>query len=401
MTLKRVLLILALLLAVVLVALAFNYKKVVNLYAVVTLFDEDKIIYNFSNMHEAMFNVELQSGVAPRVFNKTPKTISKTYISKGTTKSVDDYLTKTSTTSLLVLQNGEIVHEQYRLGTTAQDTRISWSMAKSYLSALFGIAVEKGLIDLKKTVTDYVPELSESAYNKVPIVDVLNMASGVAFNEDYLDFNSDINRMGRTLGLGNSMDKFAASLKTQERKPGLHRHYVSIDTHVLGMILRKATGKSVKELIEKELWAKLKPEGKSYYLTDAYGTAFVLGGLNLTTRDYAKFGELFRNQGKVGDEQVVPAAWVARSTSNNAPLPPDPKLDTFGYGYQWWVPPNADEEFFAIGIYGQYIYVNRKLNTVIVKTSAHREFQDDPTGGLDTKLETIEMCRGIARALDQ
>ena len=380
-------------------SLAFNYKKILNLHTVITLFDEDKIVQNFSHMHESMFNTELESGVAPVALPENKKNISETYKWQGRDKSLEDYLVRTNTTSLLVLHNGEIVHEQYRLGTTQSDTRISWSMAKSYLSALFGIAVENGLIDLNKTVTDYVPELVDSAYNNVPIVDVLNMASGVAFNEDYLDFNSDINKMGRALGLGSSMDKFAGTLKTQQRKPGTHRHYVSIDTHVLGMILRSATGKSIEELIETQLWAKLKPEGKSYYLTDGYGKAFVLGGLNITTRDYARFGEMFRNKGVFNGEQVVPANWVALSTANNAPSPPNTKIDTFGYGYQWWVPQNADEEFFAGGIYGQFIYVNPKQKVVIVKTSAHREFQDDGNGGREVKHETIELFRAIANSL--
>lgn len=396
MNIKKIILIL---LAFLVLTLAFNYKKILNLHTVITLFDEDKIVHNFSHMHESMFSVELNSNTEALALPMSANKIAQAYVWQGEKKQIESYLSQTNTTSLLVLHDGNIVHEDYRLGTQQMDTRISWSMAKSYLSALFGIAVEDGLIDLDKTVTDYVPELKDSAYNNVPIVDVLNMASGVAFNEDYLDFNSDINKMGRALGLGSSMDKFAGTLKTQERKPGDHRHYVSIDTHVLGMILRSATDKSIKELIETQLWSKLKPEGQSYYLTDGYGKAFVLGGLNITTRDYAKFGELFRNKGVINGEQVIPANWVAVSTANNAPPPPNTKIDTFGYGYQWWVPQNADEEFYAGGIYGQFIYVNPKQKVVIVKTSAHREFQDDGNGGREVKHETIELFRAIANSL--
>jgi len=381
------------------VVLAFNYKKIQNLHTVITLFDEDKIVHNFSHMHESMFSIELDSDVPAIALPKNIKPIVDKYRWENQEKSIEDYLASTTTTSLLVLHNGEIVHEQYRLGTQAMDTRISWSMSKSFLSALFGIAVDNQLIDLNKTVTDYVPELVDSAYKEVPLIDVLNMASGVEFNEDYLDFDSDINRMGRSLGLGKSMDKFAGSLKTQEQKPGTHRYYVSIDTHVLGMVLRKATGKNIKELFEKQLWSKLSPEGKAYFLTDSYETAFVLGGLNLTTRDYAKFGELFRNKGQWNGKSVIPESWVIRSTANNAPLPANTSIDTFGYGYQWWVPENSDGEFFAGGIYGQFIYVNPKKNVVIVKTSAHREFRDDGNAGRDVKHETIEMFRAITEGL--
>jgi len=262
-------------LLVLIILAGLNFQKITNLYTVVTLFDEDKIVHNFSNMHESMFNIELLSSTPPEAFPENKSELAKVYTWKNQKKSIEKFLETTSTTSLLVLHNGEIVHEEYRLGTEQMDTRISWSMAKSFLSTLFGISIDHGLIDLNKTVTDYVPELADSAYNKVPLVDVLNMASGVAFNEDYLDFNSDINRMGRALGLGKSMDKFAATLTIQERTPGVHRHYVSIDTHVLGMVLRKATGKNIKELFENQLWSKLAPEGKAYFLTDSYETAFV------------------------------------------------------------------------------------------------------------------------------
>ena len=235
MNIKKILLVILL---VILIAAAANYKKINNLYTVVTLFDENKIVYNFSHLHESMFSTELMSGVASVAFPEDKKQIVKKYIWKNKTKSIEDYLTATNSTSLLVLHDGKLVHENYRLGTTQTDTRISWSMAKSFLSALFGIAVENGQIDITKTVTDYVPELADSAYNQVPIVAVLNMASGVEFNEDYLDFNSDINKMGRALGLGSSMDEFAGTLKTQERKPGTNRHYDETNVMVGGLIGR-------------------------------------------------------------------------------------------------------------------------------------------------------------------
>jgi len=185
MTIKKII---SILLIILVLAVAFNHKKIKNLHTVVTLFDEDKIVHNFSHLHESMFSQKLISSAPSIELPKRNQSITDNYRWKQQSKSVEDYLTKTNTTSLLVLHDGVIVHEDYRLGTQQADARVSWSMSKSFLSALFGIAVEKGQVDLNKAVTDYVPELIDSAYKDVPLVNVLNMASGVAFNEDYLDF---------------------------------------------------------------------------------------------------------------------------------------------------------------------------------------------------------------------
>ncbi|NNC97387.1 MAG: serine hydrolase [Gammaproteobacteria bacterium] len=382
---------------------AFNHKKITNLVHVLNLFDEGPIVQNFSHMRKAFYFDEIPASGGKHTWpvSQNPVELPELYSWQGKNKSVSAYLDETRTTSLLVIKNGEIVYEDYRLGTGQNDHRISWSMAKSFLSAMFGVAVDEGKIkSLDDPVTAYVPELSVSAYNNVPIRDVLYMASGVEFDEDYLDFHSDINKMGRILALGGSMDKFAIKMQEVARPSGQNRQYVSIDTHVLGMVLRNATKQSNKEYLIEKLWNKLGSERDAYYLTDGNGIAFVLGGLNMTTRDYARFGELFRLQGQWQGEQIIPKEWVSESTANSAPPPVDPVNDTFGYGYQWWVPQNANGDFFAGGIYGQFIYVNPKLHTVIVKTSAHRGFRNDGNFGRDVKHETIEMFRAIANSLN-
>jgi CubicO group peptidase (beta-lactamase class C family) len=196
------------------------------------------------------------------------------------------------------------------------------------------------------------------------------MSSGVKFNEDYLDFWSDINRMGRVLALGQSMDGFAASLKEREAEPGARWHYVSIDTHVLGMIIRGATGEDIPELLERHILAPLGMEKAPYYLTDGYGVSFVLGGLNVTTRDYARFGQMIAQGGQWQGRQVVPRDWVEASTSPQAP-------GGVGYGYQWWIADGAGPgEVNAQGIYGQYIWIDRARGVVIAVNAADRGFED-------------------------
>jgi hypothetical protein len=164
------------------------------------------------------------------------------------------------------------------------------------------------------------------------------------------------------------------------------------------MVLRAVTGKDLPALMEERLWSKLGVESDAYYLTDGFGVAFALGGVNATSRDYARFGQMMLDLGRFNGQQVVPIAWAIESVKPSAPKASDP-LDPFGYGYQWWVPLNPDDEFYAIGIYGQFIYVNRPARIVIVKTSADRKFRDDNASGSKIEAETIELFRAIAAGL--
>jgi len=134
---------------------------------------------------------------------------------------------------------------------------ISWSVGKSFVSALVGIAIEEGYIEsIQIPVSDYVPELKGTGYDGVSLKDVLQMSSGVRFNEDYDDFFSDIKRMGRVIAMGDSINEFAASLE-REREPGTFNHYVSMDTQVIGMVLKATTGKDLSLYLEEKIWKKI------------------------------------------------------------------------------------------------------------------------------------------------
>jgi len=369
-------------------------------YHTVRLFDEDVIVANFSNMGSIAPTITIKRSGQVTPFDHQLQALAESFVYKNESLSMAAFLEETSTTALLVINGNDIVYEKYYQGTGEYDQRISWSMAKSFLSAIFGVAVNEGLIpDLNQAVTDYVPELKGSGYDGVSIKNVLQMSTGVYFNEDYGDFHSDINRMGRIMALGGSFDDFAASL-TREREQGTYLHYVSINTHVLGMVLRAATGRSIADYFDEKLWAKLDTERDAIYISDSTGEPMVLGGLNLITRDYARFGRLYRDHGTINGEQVIPANWIEDSITPDAPhLMPGERANSdtdLGYGYQWWIPQQADAEFMAIGIYGQYIYVNRKAEVVIVKNSAHRGFMDN---NYESKDITVAAFRAIAREM--
>ncbi len=375
---------LALILAAAVVGL-WKREEIARLIAVNTLFSEEKIVTNFSGMERAFLTVPVPRGDGP--VSDLPRGPEMTLPA-----DVTDWVETRNVTSLLVLHNGRIRHESYHLGTTAQDRRISWSVAKSFLAALIGISLERGEIDsLDDPVTRYAPRLADSAYDGVTLRQLLQMTSGLEFDEDYLDYDSDINRMGRVLALGGSMDGFAAGLSARAAPPGTRWKYVSIDTHALAMALRGATGRPLPGLLSERIIALLGLEAEPDYITDGEGVAFALGGLNLTTRDYARFGLMVAKMGRYGGQQIVPTGWIAASTVPSAPTPEG----ALQYGLHWWMPADArDGEFYAHGIYGQYIYIDRAREAVIVVTSADRGFRED-----GVREANIDALRSIVGAL--
>jgi CubicO group peptidase (beta-lactamase class C family) len=377
--------VLAVLAVVVVAGGLWKREEIMRLWAVNSLFSAEKIVYNFSNMNAAFLTQPVQRGeTAVSALPQGPEMS----LPGGT----QDWITDRAVTSLLVLKDGEVRHESYHLGTGEDDRRISWSVAKSYLSALFGILLEEGAIaSIDDPVTKYAPLLKGSAYDGASIRNVLNMASGVTFDEDYLDYDSDINRMGREVALGGTLDQFAADLTETFADPGATWQYVSIDTHVIGMVIRGATGRSIPDLLSEKIITPLGLEQEPYYVTDGESVAFVLGGLNITTRDYARFGLMIEQDGLYAGQQIVPASWIEASTRPSAPT----EEGKIGYGYQWWIPVGAQAgEFMARGVYGQYIYIDQARDVVIVSTAADRKFRDN-----GVNRANIEMFREIARAL--
>ncbi len=358
-------------------------EEITRLLAVNSLFAEDKIVSNFSNMSTLFLSRDISKGAS----EVSPLPNGRDMVMPA---GFAAWTKERAVTGMVVLKDGQKVHESYYLETKPEDRRISWSVAKSYLSSLMGIIVEEGLVDINEKVTAYAPLLKDTAYDGATVLNVLQMSSGVTFDEDYLDFNSDINRMGRVLALGGTMDGFAAGLTETFVDPGQQFQYVSIDTHVLGMVIRGATGRSIPDLLSEKIISKLGYEEDPYYVTDGEGVAFVLGGLNIRTRDYARFGQMILQEGQYGGEQVVPAGWLAAATVPSA----NTKEGKLHYGYQWWMPKDPrDGEFFGIGVYGQYIYINRPHGVVIAVNSADRKFKE--SGVTD---RNIALFREIAAA---
>lgn len=367
---------------IVVVALSVMYQQNIRrLYTAITLYEQDKIVNNFLTMPESFNATRIPPSETPFHFPRQLQALPVGFSFDDEQLSSDDFLRDSGTTGLLVLKDGVIVFEEYYLGNSEEQQHISFSVAKSFVSALLGIALAEGKItSIEQAVTDYVPELTGSGYDGVRIKDILQMSSGVKFNEDYGDFNSDINRFSRATAFGTSLDEFSASLQ-REREPGTYHHYVSIDTQVLGMLLTRATQRSLSDYLAEKISQPLGMEYPQYWLKDDEGMELALGGLNVSLRDYAKLGWLYLNKGEWGGKQIVPRQWVIDSVTPDSPrlMPGENNPESTssdGYGYQWWLPLGAEDEFTARGIYSQYIYVDPDQNLVIVKTSANHLFTD-------------------------
>ena len=372
--------------------------KAMRVYNVVHLFDEDKIVKNFINMNKIFPTTPVKSSGRPHTFQTRDFELPSSYSMDGNEHDLIDGLDYFKTDGLIVLHKGDLLYENYWQGNSKDQPHISWSVAKSFLSALIGIAYHDGLIeDLSDPITKYLNDFNDTGYANVAIKDILQMSSGVIFNEDYADYNSDINKFARALAQGTSMRDFAKNLKNG-KEPGTFNHYVSIDTQMLAMLLEEVTGKPVAQNLEEKIWTKIGMEHDAYYMVDDTGAAWALGGLNATLRDYAKFGQLYLNNGKWGNQQIVPEEWVHASHKPDGPhLQPgenDLSSNSWGYGYQWWVPGFPTTDYLASGIYNQYIYIDPITNVVIAKTSSNYKFNQERQHSKDAH---VAMFRAIAK----
>ena len=300
------------------------------------------------------------------------------------------------------MKDGKLVYEQYFRGNNEDSHAIIMSVSKSMASMLIGKALEEGFISsIDDPVVKYLPQLSESAYGQgVTIKHLLQMSSGVRWSEDLDDLDSDIVQSIVASLLG-SLGEFSASM-VNEHKPGTYNRYASVNTQVLGMIIEASTGQSYQDYFQQKLWSKIGAENSAHIQVDSTGMPLVYSGVNIVLRDMLRFGQLYLNDGKnyLG-EQLISEQWVKESVQVQGdhlkPGVDNPASDSgFGYGYQWWIPLYPDGDYSAIGIYGQFVYVNPKHGVVIAKTSTYPNY---PIDGPYVDHEALLAFQQIARAL--
>ena len=273
--------------------------------------------------------------------------------------TVDAYFKQQAVAGLLVIKDGKILYERYGLGNDADSKWISYSVAKSVVSMLIGAAIQDGYIkSVDESVTTYLPRLTGSAYDGASIANLLQMASGVAWNEDYADPNSDVATASwETV----SLYDFLAE-KPRVAEPGATFNYNTAETNLAGTLLRSAIGNNLSIYLSEKIWRPFGMEADATWnLTEPGGGEFGGCCINATLRDYGRIGLFALANGRLADgTEVLPAGWMDASTQ--------PSEGYGGYGYFWWL--DGPGAFSASGIFGQGIYINRAENVVIAIHSA-------------------------------
>ncbi len=297
--------------------------------------------------------------------NGTPLDLAS--ITAPTGAGVEELLGDTDTLAFLVVHDDRLVAERY-FGDAQRDTlQTSFSVAKSFLSTLVGIAIDEGAIhSVTDPVTDYVPELAQrdERFDQITLRNLLTMSSGIQYEEQSLPlpWGDDVNTY-----YGTDLRDLALNGTQIEQAPGREWHYDNYNPLLLGLVLERATGMSVSEYMAIRLWQPLGAEVDATWSLDSDDPGFekMESGLNAAPVDYARFGELMLHGGRWNGTQIVPRGWVREATA--ADTSTDPAAH---YQYFWWIDTSRPGRFYALGNLGQYIYVAPDADTVIVRFGA-------------------------------
>ncbi|MFC6878534.1 MULTISPECIES: serine hydrolase domain-containing protein [Actinomadura] len=297
---------------------------------------------------------ELKPSATPAALTEAPRDLDVTYTVNGQTRTLKDFLNR-SAQGFVVLDGSKIVKEWYAAGYSKNSLFQSWSMAKSYTSDVIGIALAEGKIgSLDDTVAEYLPELAKSGYGDVSLRNLLRMSSGIEWNEPVDDVPLHV-----SVSMGWASTLQLASYRKRGWEPGSRFNYTSMNSAVLALVLQKATGVPYYKYVQDKIWGPAGMASTAYVGNDGHGDGLGYCCVYANDRDFARFGKMMLNGGKVDGRQVVPASWIEQAT---APSPANP-----GYGLHWWL--DGSNGYYASGLGGQSIYVSTKHDVVIVKST--------------------------------
>ncbi len=292
--------------------------------------------------------------------------------------TLDAFMKDNRITGLVAIRNGEVVLEKYALGRKPEDRWTSFSVAKSMTAILMGAAIKDGWIkNVHEPVTRYLPELKGSAYDGVSIRQLISMQTGVKWDENYASQQSDVARASTAPFTGgnpvenNPLLKYMAKLP-KKTTPGEEWAYKTGETDLAGMVLVRAlAGKSLAQYASEKIWGPYGMEQDGIWMQDKAGIN--RGGccMSMTLRDYGRIGQFMLEGGKIDGKEILAPGWVEESTTNHAP--PKSRAKGESYGYFWWP---MEGGYYAVGIYGQGIYVYPEDNLVIAINSAMPKASD-------------------------
>jgi CubicO group peptidase (beta-lactamase class C family) len=318
------------------------------------------------------------------------------FTSAGKKYDMYDYMSLNRVAGLLILKDGKIVFERYELGNTESTRWMSMSMVKGIVSTLVAAAIKDGYIkSIDDPVTQYLPELAGSAYEGAAVRNLLQMASGVRWDETYTDPASDRRRMLDAQLAGNHA-KIIEIMKTLPRvgQPGTIYNYSAADTQIISELIHAAVKKPLAQYLSERIWTKFGMESDALWWIDSPNGQEIGGsGFIATLRDYGRFAQFVMNGGVAKEEKIVPDWWFAEAGSSKVIGGKTP-----GYGYFWYIPntsanPVHEGAFLGRGIFGQRMYINPKEKVVVVVLSA----QPKPSGA--NTINDEDFIAAVVKAL--
>ncbi len=278
---------------------------------------------------------------------------------------IDDYMKGQNASALLIVQDGTVRFERYALDFDAQGRWTSFSVAKSFTSTLVGAAIQDGFIkSLDDKVSIYIAGLKDSAYDDVTVRQLLTMSSGVKWNEDYEDPNSDVSQFNKAKPEP-GLDAIVSYMRRLPRAhpPGEKWNYNTGETNLVGLLVSSATKKTLSDYLEEKIWEPAGMEAKATWLLGKTGQEIAGCCIQAATRDYARMGLFVLANGNAGGKQITPKDWFAQATTKQMPIP----FAGRGYGFQWWTYDGGSVA--ARGIFGQGIFIDPKRKLVIASNA--------------------------------
>jgi len=335
---------------------------------------------SFSRLDEIFPSAVSHGAEAPSPWSRATREPSLHYTSPpslgGGRYSLDEYLDRNPVTGLLIARGDTILVERYQYARTDAMRLTSFSMAKTLIALLVGLAVEDGRIrSIDDLAHDYEPALADLEYGRTPIRHLLTMSSGVRFREEY-DGTDDSARLSRASFRGQSPGGAAVVRQFNERisEPGRRWYYASAETFVLAMVVQAAFRRRLEEVFAERIWQPIGAEANAAWLTDRSGLAIGYMGFNATLRDYARLGRALAAHGSAGGRQVIPKAWIVEMT--RPAFTPAQTGRFFGYGFQTWVHPSSDGGFGLFGVRGQFMFVEPSRKLIMVNTAVRLDPRD-------------------------
>jgi CubicO group peptidase (beta-lactamase class C family) len=285
--------------------------------------------------------------------------------------------------AVVILHRGHIVYERYNGVTDGDTAHIMFSVSKSFSGTLAEMLIANGQLDENAKVVQYIPELASSGFGDATVRQILDMTTGLDYSENYSDPKAQVVTYAFSAGaaprpLGYSGPRNIFDFLKTVAKSGEHGGefvYKTVNTEVLGLLLTRVTNRRLPDLLSQHIWSKLGVEHDADFVVDSSGVAIAGGGLNMTLRDAARFGEMMRLNGRFNGQQIIPAQAIAsiRRGASQADFAKAgyAALPNWSYRSQWWISHNAHGAFTARGIYGQAIYIDPKAEMVIVRFASN------------------------------